>query len=195
VWTLSHSPSRPTSNSVVPANATVSVTGVGTGILSAENCILACNARLALGTILLFYHLNAFAALSGSIWSKSSAKRGILRDPVETAFIVIQDASRGLIGTPPTVLHLLKSATPRARHLARTRRWKSVVAALTTLFAAEQVQLYVNLSLQCSCSRACVQSSVLQIPALFVFPFVMASHFRVLKWLTVQTVTSCHLRV
>jgi hypothetical protein len=106
---------------------------VGRGILSAEYCVLVCNARLALGTNLLFYHLSAFAALSGSTCSEPSAKRGISRDTVETAFIVIQDASRGLIGTPPTALHLLKSATPRTT-LARTRRWKSAAATPNSLF-------------------------------------------------------------
>jgi hypothetical protein len=156
VRTISDSASRPTSNSVVPANATVSVTGVGTGILSAETCILACNARLRLSTNILFYHLNAFATLSGMTCSKSSTKRGILRDPIETAFNVIQDASRGLIGTPPTALHLPKSAIPRARHLARTRRWKSVVAAPTSSFTAGQLQLYVNLSFQYLCLRSYV---------------------------------------
>jgi hypothetical protein len=74
---------------------------VGTEILSAETCILACNARLSLSTNILFYHLNAFAVLSGSTCSKSSAKHRLHRADdeqchAETAFNDIQVASRGL---------------------------------------------------------------------------------------------------
>lgn len=59
----------------------------------------------------------------------------------ETVFDDIQVASRGLTGTPATALHLLKSATPRARHLARTRRGEPATAAPTSLVTAGQVHL------------------------------------------------------
>ena len=72
---MSDTPSR--ASAAVSANALVPITVVSTGLLSAETCILARNARLRLGTDVLFYYFNAFAALSGSDCRKSPVGRDV----------------------------------------------------------------------------------------------------------------------